>query len=473
MKSQLGTELLIPIDRNSDVPLHVQLERQLRTSVRIGRLTAHMLLPSTRSLAHDLGVSRGVVVEAYEQLTAEGYFTATAGSGTRVAPIGAEASHAPVAEPAPSHPCRYDFQPGSPDPHAFPRRAWLACLRRTIGSAASDVFRYPDPRGAPAARAAVAAFLGRSRATVGHAGNVVMCNGFAQGIDLVARLLKERGVTDVACEDPGYGAVPRRLRELGIAAHPIPVDSRGMQIEPLQRSGASAVVVTPAHQYPTGAGMTADRRAALLAWAAANDALVIEDDYDSEYRYDREPLGALQGLAPERVIYIGTASKNLSPALRLGWLMAPQRLVEGFGQLKQRMDGGSPTLEQLAFAEFLNTGEMERHLRRMRPVYRLRRDLLVAALHEHLPGLRIGGVAAGLHLMLDLPPGTDERALLRTAQAHSMRFFCAGDCWSVPRPDRPALVLGYGCCHESSIRAGVQVLARLVREHAAALAVPA
>ena len=470
MKSTLGTELLIPIDRRSEVPLHAQLESQLRAAVRLGRLAAHTLLPSTRSLAQDLGVSRGVVVEAYEQLTAEGYFRSTAGSGTRVAAIAGAAARTPLAEPTMRRVYRYDFQPGSPDPHAFPRRAWLACLRRSIGSAASDVFRYPDPRGVPAARAAVAAYLGRVRATVGQASNVVMCNGFAQGIDLVARLLKERGVSDVAFEDPGYGAMSRRFRELGITAHPIPVDARGMQIEPLRRSGATAVIVTPAHQYPTGASMTAERRAALLAWAEASDALVIEDDYDSEYRYDREPLGALQGLAPDRVIYIGTASKNLSPALRLGWLLAPQAIAAELAKLKQRVDGGSPALDQLALAEFLETGEMDRHLRKMRPAYRLRRDLLVAALHEYLPHLRIGGIAAGLHLMLELPPGTDERALLQAAQEHSLRCFGASACWASPRPDRPALVLGYGCCPETSIRDAVQLLARLFREIAPASA---
>ena len=464
MKSAASTELLIPIDRRSEVPLHVQLERQLRAAVRSGRLAAHTQLPSTRALAQDLGVSRGVVVEAYEQLTAEGYFSSTAGSGTRIAPIANAAVRAPVAEPSLRRAYLYDFMPGSPDPHAFPRRAWLACLRRSIGTAASDVFRYPDPRGVPAARAALAAYLGRARATVGQAANVVICNGFAQGIDLVARLLKERGVTDVAFEDPGYGSMPLRFGELGITAHPIPVDARGMQIEPLRRSGATAVIVTPAHQYPTGASMTAERRAALLAWAEACDALVIEDDYDSEYRYDREPLGALQGLAPDRVIYIGTASKNLSPALRLGWLLAPQAIAAELAKLKQRVDGGSPALDQLALAEFLDTGEMDRHLRKMRPIYRLRRDLLVAALHEHLPHLRISGIAAGLHLMLELPPGTDERALLQLAQEHSMRCFAAGTCWAGPRPDRPALVLGYGCCPESSIGEAVQLLARLMRE---------
>ena len=470
MKAAVSTELLIPIDRNSGVALHVQLERQLRAAVRNGRLGAHTLLPSTRSLAHDLGVSRGVVVEAYEQLTAEGYFSSTAGSGTRVAPIGSAAEKAPAAEPSIRRAYRYDFRPGTPDPHAFPRRAWLACLRRSIGAAASDVFHYPDPSGAGAARSAVAAYLGRVRATVGQAGNVVICNGFAQGIDLVARLLKQHGATDVAFEDPGYGALPRRFRELGITAHPIPVDARGLQIEPLRRSGATAVLVTPAHQYPTGASMTPERRAALLAWAEDRNALVIEDDYDSEYRYDREPLGALQGLAPDRVIYLGTVSKNLSPALRLGWLLAPQALAGELAQLKRRVDGGSPTLDQLALAEFLETGEMDRHLRRMRPTYRLRRDLLVAALHEHLPDLRIGGIAAGLHLMLELPAGTDERALLKAAQQYSMNCFGVSSYWASPRPDRPALVLGYGCCPESSIRDGVQLLARLVRASVAVAA---
>jgi GntR family transcriptional regulator/MocR family aminotransferase len=465
VKTTLSAEILIPIDRDSDVPLHVQLERQLRNAVQTGRLPAHSSLPSTRSLAADLGLSRGVVVEAYEQLTAEGYFASAGGSGTRVATIRAEVLSEGIQEKTRTPP-RYDFRPGTPDVAAFPRRTWFACLRRAYNASGSDAFRYPDPKGPLVTRMALASYLSRSRATVGQADRVVLCNGFAQGIDLVARLLKQRGVPSVAIEDPGFGDLVRLFRGLGIATERLPIDDRGPMVECLNKTTAMAVVVTPAHQYPTGAGMTADRRAALLTWAEQRKALIVEDDYDAEYRYDREPLGALQGLAPDRVIYIGTGSKTLSPALRLGWLLAPQPFAAELAMLKLAADGGSPTIELLALAEFLSSGEMDRHLRKMRQVYRYRRDLLTAALAEHLPQLRVEGVAAGLHLMLKLPPGVDEKSLLRAAQEQSIYVFGVSTYRALARDDEPAIILGYGCVDESLIEEGVRRLAQLIMREA-------
>ncbi|TMH65067.1 MAG: PLP-dependent aminotransferase family protein [Betaproteobacteria bacterium] len=461
MKTTFQTEILIPIDRTIDVPPHVQLERQLRNAVRTGRLRAHTPLPSTRSLAADLDLSRGVVVECYEQLAAEGYFTSKAGSGTRVAAIRTQALRPRVAAAAAAQ-FRYDFVPGTPDVTAFPRGAWLACLRRAFKSASSEAFRYPDPKGPLVTRSALATYLARSRATVAEEDRVIVCNGFAQGIDLVARLLRSRGVQSVAIENPGFGALARRFRDVGIATESIPIDSGGLVVERLRRTKATAVVVTPAHQFPTGAGMTADRRAALLAWSAQRNALIIEDDYDAEYRYDREPLGALQGLSPNRVIYIGTGSKILSPALRFGWLLAPEAFVSELAVLKERADGGSPTIDHLALAEFLNSGEMDRHLRRMRQIYRHRRDVLMNALQEFLPYLQVGGVAAGLHIMVDLPPGMDEKELVRAAREKSIRIFGASHYRARPRKDEPAIVLGYGCATEPLIRQGIQELARLI-----------
>ena len=209
--------------------------------------------------------------------------------------------------------------------------------------------------------------------------------------------------------------------------------------------------------------MTADRRAALLAWAAKRDAWIIEDDYDAEFRYDREPLGALQGLAPDRVVYVGTGSKILSPALRLGWLMAPEKVASEVAALKAFADGGSPTIDQLVLADFLDSGEMDRHLRRMRQVYRRRRDLLTAAVAEFLPDLRIGGVAAGLHLMMDLPAGSDESAVVAEAEQSSIRLFGAARYRARPRQSPPALVIGYGCAADALIGEGVHRLARVIR----------
>ena len=465
MKTSLGMALLVSLDRASEDPLHVQLERQLRSGVQTGRLSAHTLLPSTRSLAADLNLSRGVVVEAYEQLIAEGYFQAEAGSGTRVAALRTEASRRATAEPARPAP-RYDFQPGTPDVLSFPRRAWFASLRRAFASAPAEAFLYPNPRGPLATRAALAGYLGRSRATVGQADCIVMCNGFLQGVDLVARLLKARGVRHVAVEDPGFGKLAALFRALEIAVHPIPIDAHGLVVERLHATPAAAVFATPVHQFPTGAGMSAERRTALLAWAQARDALIVEDDYDAEYRYDREPLGALQGMAPDRVIYIGTGSKILSPALRLGWLLASPALAGELAALKLRADGGSSIVDHLALADFVNAGELDRHLRRMRQIYRRRRDLMVEALGEHLPELEVGGMRAGLHLMVNLPGHVDEAALVARAREQSIAVFAASDYRVRPAPDEPAMVLGYGCAVDSQIGRGIKRLAQLVREGA-------
>jgi len=434
----------------------------MRSAVRSGRLPANLPLPSTRALAADLGLSRGVVVECYEQLIAEGYFTSMRGSRTRVATIRTESVQSLSVAPSAAEP-RYDFRPGTPDGASFPRRAWFASLRRAYSAAGTSVFRYPASRGPLETRVAVTTFLGRSRATVGNEDCIVLCNGFAQGIDLMTRLLKSRGVTNIAIEDPGFGDLAQRFRSFGIASHGIPVDARGLVVDRLARTAAKAVVVTPAHQYPTGAAMTPDRRAALLAWAAKRDAWIIEDDYDAEFRYDRGPLGALQGLAPDRVVYVGTGSKILSPALRLGWLMAPEALATELAALKQFADGGSPTIDQLALADFVRSGEMDRHLRRMRQVYRRRRDLLTAALAEYLPDLPIGGVAAGLHLMLHLPAGTDESAVIAAAARRSIHVFGVSRYRARPSDGPPALVIGYGCVSEPLIREGVAQLARVIQ----------
>jgi GntR family transcriptional regulator/MocR family aminotransferase len=461
VKTSFEVDLLLPIDREGDVPLHVQLEQQLRAAVRGGRLPAGAMLPPTRLLAADLGVSRGVVVEAYEQLTAEGFFQSRAGSGTRVATIDNEPVPTPLTDDG-ARPPRYDFRPGMPDLAAFPRRAWLASLRRALMSSSRLTLGYPHPQGALAARAALADYLARSRATVASPERVVMCSGYTQGIDLVARLLRERGLHRVAIEDPGFDGVRRAFRAVGITTLPVPVDGQGLCVEQLACTDAEAVVVTPAHQFPSGVGLSAPRRAALLAWAARRNALIVEDDYDAEYRYDRDPLACLQGLAPERVIYIGTTSKTLSPALRLGWMLAPQHLVSDLARIKRHADRGSPTLDQLALADFLVTGELDRHLRRMRTVYRKRRDALVAALQAELPGVRVDGVSAGLHLMVKLPADVDEQWLIAQAKAQSIALFGAHPYFAQPQGEAPALVMGYGGLQESLIADGVQRLARLI-----------
>jgi GntR family transcriptional regulator / MocR family aminotransferase len=456
-------ELLIHLERGNGVPLRLQLERELRAAIQSGRLPAGALLPSTRVLATDFGLSRGVVVEAYEQLLAEGYFTAQHGSATRVA---ARRTHAgPPARSGPTVPApRFDLRPGLPDLSFFPRRAWIRSMRDALVAAPNSVFDYPDARGVESARIALAAYLNRARATVARADRVAFCSGSAQGIGLVCRVLRDRGVRAVAVEDPGHADQCTDIRAVGLVTPRIPVDAGGLRVDRLARTEAGAVLVTPAHQYPSGAVLAPERRAALIDWAERTGGLIIEDDYDAEYRYDREPVGALQGLAPDLVVYVGSASKVLSPALRLGWLVVPSNLTADVARSKLQADRGSSAFEQLAFADFLNRGELDRHLRRTRHVYRRRRDALAAALHARLAKVAIHGVSAGLHFMIELEPDLDEQAVVAAAARRSVRVYGAGAYRATPRVGSPALIVGYGGICESDISPAVTQLALAISQ---------
>jgi GntR family transcriptional regulator/MocR family aminotransferase len=455
--------MLVRIDRKAAMPLRLQLERELRHAIQIGRLVAGAPLPSTRALASDLELARGVVVEAYEQLLAEGYLVAHHGSGTRVAGRRVvRESVESLERPAPAP--RFDFRPGLPDLALFPRRAWLSSMRRVLASAPHEAYDYPDPRGAESARIVLSDYLNRARATVARAGRVVFCSGSAQGISLVCRVLRERGARRLAVEDPGHADQCTDIQAAGLETPRIAVDGDGLLVDRLIRSDADAVLVTPAHQYPTGAVLSAERRATLLEWAERRCAFIIEDDYDAEYRYDREPIGALQGLAPDRVVYVGSASKVLSPALRLGWMVLPSELASPLARAKEQADRGSPTLPQLAFADFVSRGELDRHLRRTRAIYRRRRDLLVAELGARCPDVRVRGVAAGLHFWLELPRNFDEHAVVEAAQQRSLRVYGATAYRADRRSTSPALLVGYGALPEENIREAVNHLARVFHE---------
>ena len=458
-----STELLLRLDRTTGVPLRVQLQRELRGAIQTGRLKAGALLPSTRVLAADFEVSRGVVVEAYEQLLAEGYLRAHHGSATIVAGRRTIDRDAPRKDTA-RVPPRYDFRPGVPDLSLFPRRAWVGALRRAFVSLPDAALDYPDPRGAARARRVLAAYLNRARATAAREDRLVFCNGSAQAIDLLSRMLRNRGVRRIAVEDPGYADQCTSMQANGLETPRIPVDDRGMCVDRLRRLDVGAVLVTPAHQYPTGSVLSPERRAALLEWAAAHRALIIEDDYDAEYRYDREPIGALQGLAPEYVVYVGSASKVLSPALRLGWLLVPPDFVTDITRAKRQADNGSATPEQLTLAEFIETGALDTHLRRTRQIYRRRRDALVTSLHAHFPHLRLRGVAAGLHVLIELDPGVDERAVVEAAARRSIRVFGGARYRAKPLAGPAAILVGYGGLPESTIPEAVQELARVLAE---------
>ena len=319
---------------------------------------------------------------------------------------------------------------------------------------------YGDPRGVLELRAALAAYLGRVRGVATGPDRIVITSGYTQALNLVCAVLAERGGTAIALEAPSNPEQAEIATKAGIAPIAVPVDEHGLRTDRLADTTADGVVVTPAHQHPTGVVLAADRRAQLLDWLRANNAYAIEDDYDAEYRYDRQAIGALQGLGPDVVIYAGSASKTLAPALRLGWLALPGELVQPIAAAKVLADQGSPRLEQLAFADFLERGEFDRHLRRMRATYRRRRDALQAALLAHLPHSTISGVAAGLHLTLQLP-GRDERVLRDAATQHRVLLGVLSDYFDPPSDRPPTALIGYARLPETSADAAARLLLKI------------
>ncbi|MGW3358759.1 MocR-like pyridoxine biosynthesis transcription factor PdxR [Streptomyces bungoensis] len=428
------------------------LERALRDAVRDGRLTPGTRLPATRRLAAELGMSRGTAKAAYDQLVAEGYLTARQGSGTRVAPMppspAAEVPQAGARARAP----RYDLRPGSPDVGAFPAAAWLRALRRAIATAPSLAYDYGDPRGRIELRTALSGYLGRARGVLAPPERIVITSGYVQGLALLTRVLDG---AEVAMEDPGLPFHREVVRRGGGRVLPVPVDERGVRPEALD--GAAAVVVTPAHQYPTGVTLHPERRRALTDWARARGGLVVEDDYDGEFRYDRQPVGALQGMAPDQVAYLGTASKTLGPALRLGWMVLPPRLAAAVADAKLHSDHHTETIGQLALAELIDSHAYDRHVRACRLRYRRRRDQLL----DRLGGRRrVRGVAAGLHALVDVP---DEDAVLARAEAEGLAVGRLGSHWHAPGGDRPqGLVVGYGTPRERAYPEALEVLAKVL-----------
>ncbi|WP_067178682.1 aminotransferase-like domain-containing protein [Microtetraspora niveoalba] len=492
-------DLHLAVDRSRG-GLAGQIAGELREAIRSGRLGRGARLPASRDLARDLGLSRGVVVEAYEQLVAEGFLDARVGVGTRVASGPVTRAEPGLAvrsdEPGANY---YGHRPTSPDLSAFPRQAWLAAIRHVLATLPGDCLDYGDPGGVAELRAELAAYLRRVRAADTDTGEVVVVTGVAQGLSLVVRALVESGAGRAAADgDHGplpaasdgaapaaiggesegavsegavsegavsegavsEGAVllaveeptsPRQLpllRRAGARLTGVPVDAEGIDVAALARTGARAVLLTPAHHYPTGVVLSPRRRAELIAWAADTGAVILEDDYDAEFRFDREPIGCLQGLAPDRVVLAGSVSKALAPGLRLGWLVAPPAVAAAVRRARGELDLGSPVIDQYALARFLSTGGYDRHLRRMRREYRRRRDALVGALAEHLPGVRAHGISAGLHLYAELPAGWDERRVAEAARA----------CGLTVDPLPSALVIGFARFPEHRIAEAVRQL---------------
>jgi GntR family transcriptional regulator/MocR family aminotransferase len=434
--------------------------RALREAVRSGRLAPGTRLPPYRSLAADLGVARNTVADAYAELVAEGWLTARQGSGTRVAeraePL-RPAARVPRQAPPRARGPRHDLMQGTPDASSFPRTAWLASYRRALQQAPNEVFGPGDPAGRVELREALTEYLARARGVRTEPGRIVICSGFAHAL----RLLFGGGVLrgPLAVEAYGLGFHREVLAAAGVRTVPLPLDEHGARVDRLGRE--RAVLLTPAHQFPTGGPLHPARRAAVIDWARARGGLVLEDDYDGEFRYDRKPVGAVQGLDPEHVIHIGSVSKSLSPAVRLGWMVLPERYVDAVLAAKGDREAWASVLDQLSLADFVVSGAYDRHVRRMRQRYRGRRDRLVAALAEHAPHIEATGIAAGLHAVLRLPPGTEAS----TVKAAAWQGIALDGLAAFRHPDTgmaagDGLVVGYATPSEHAYGPALEALCR-------------
>ncbi|WP_169786850.1 PLP-dependent aminotransferase family protein [Nitriliruptor alkaliphilus] len=432
------------------------LELELRGAIRGGRLPAGQRLPSTRALAQDLGVARGTVVAVYEQLSAEGWLESRQGAGTAVAAV-PTATAPPVPPPAAPAPTSWrPLRPGVPDLSRFPRQAWARAVQRSLADAPTDALAYGEPGGPASARHALAGYLGRTRGVDTDPDDLLFTTGLAQGLSLVAHVLAARGARRVALEDPGSPPFRTLLQAAGLEPVPVPVDGQGLVTDALP--DAAAVLVTPAHQFPVGVALAPQRRHDLITWAGTGGRLVLEDDYDAEFRYDRRNVKAVQPLAPDAVVHLGSVSKTLAPALRLGWVVVPPRMREEVLAAKRHHDISSTTLNALAFAELLDSGAYDRHLRTLRTHYRRRHERVAAILTDH--GWTLPGVPAGLHLLAVEPEPGLARDTARRADELGLDLPTLASYRTTPSDEPDGLVIGF-----AAIRAGEEreTLTRLDR----------
>lgn len=460
--------------------LSAWLARQLRLAISDGRLPVGSRLPATRVLAGELQVSRGVVTEAYQRLTEDGHVVGRGRGGTIVvaAPVAppplppAQAdrptAHALFGAPPDAEvfdrlrtlPARIDLSPGVPDLGAFPRTAWLRAERQVLSGLSASHFGYGDPRGTPALRLAVANWLARSRGIRADPSEVLIVAGTAQALGLLAQVLRHDGIREVAVEDPGSLGARQHLRHWQMDTPPVPVDPEGVRVDALRATNAPAVLVTPAHQFPTGVVLGGERRRALMRWAGEGG-LVIEDDYDSEHRYDRPAVPALRSMFAERVCYAGSVSKLLAPALRIGWVLAPPKYQDALVDAKRFADLGNAALPQLVLAQLMESGGMERQLRLLRGRHRRRRDAMIEAIRTHLPGAVVHGAAAGLHLMITFEDDFPDTDLAAASLERGVKVQPLS--WHSRRTDRPGLVLGYAASTATDIGEGVAILGSALR----------
>ena len=478
----LAWETLLDLGETA-APLRDRLESAIRDAAQSGRIPAGAALPPSRTLAETLGVSRWVVTEAYGQLVAEGFLESRVGSATRV-PEGARAQPAARAGdhsrqpaggvvPQPPRPVfqrpRYDLGPGVPDLRHVPRARWADAVRRALSALPDAEFAVVDRLGHPLARTAVASYLARSRRAFAAPDDVVITHGAGDAMSGIVAGLRAAGHTSLLVEDPSWPGLREIAAAAGLTPVPVSVDDEGVDVEQLAeaaaRTGTRAALITPAHQFPLGAALSPARREAIVRWARERDAVLIEDDYDAEFRYDRRPVAALQALAPERIVLIGSLSKSVAPAFGLGWALMPAALRERL----QLGAGESPrprpsTLDQVALTQFIESGDLERHLRAARGRFRRRRTVLLAAIERELPGLAVTGIAAGMHAVLELPPGVtgvDARAAASALDVavSDLTRYRASSATSVPE----ALVVGYGNLSDVLVDEAVSRLARAIR----------
>lgn len=455
-------ELLINVDRGLAEPMRAQLERQLRDAVRSGSLRPGGELPSTRDLAQHLGISRPLVMEAYAQLAAEGYLALRQGAAPRVADTAPEHHrHDLPPESFVTQYYRYDFRPGIPDLASFPSAGWLKSVEAALKAMGPNDFGYGQRFGVWPLRQALADYLGRVRGVSADPRQILVTGGFEQARTCLALALRRRGVTHLAVEEPGYTNYDTWIAA-GLTLVPIPVDADGIDVAALCRSPAQAVLVTPAHQSPTGVVLSGARRLALAGWLRAKGAIAIEDDYDGEFRYDRAPVGALQGLAPDSVVYAGTASKTLAPALRMGWMVVPPDLLPALEYEALLMDYGRSRIDQHALAHFITSGEYGRHLRKMRGIYRDRREALLAAISAELPEVEVSGISAGLHATVRFARRLDETAIRQRAVRRDMGLTFMRRHYLGAAPEASTLLLSYAHMPETALRTAFRTLVGLL-----------
>jgi len=457
-------DLLIGVDRSESGSVSRQLEEQLRQAIRSGALPAGSSLPSTRVLAEDIGVSRGVVTRAYTQLAFEGYLLLRKGAIPTVrtsSQLDRKREAKPKNGDAASR-IRYDLRAHLPEVASFPRKAWLRSVRDSLARARHTDLSYGDAAGLWELRVEVANYLVRARGVSAEPEQVVITGGSTHSLALIGRVLARRGKTQMAFENPSHYILHGVAESAGQEIVSSPVDDEGIRTDLIGE--AQSVVVSPAHQFPSGVALSPIRRELLLTWARDTGGLIIEDDYDAEFRYDRAPIGALQGLDPEHVVYIGSTGKTLVPALRLGWAVLPESVIEDFTlELFSTMLHVSG-MDQLAFADFLRRGEFDRHLRQMRAIYRDRRDLLVTELANLLPGLRISGIAAGLHVVLEMPSCEIAESVCTRARSRGVAVETISQHTLPKYNGRAGIILGYGSLSMPALQSAIEEFARTVAD---------